>query len=547
MIKRILVSSDGKKIVRTAFVNGKNLINFDIDCIDTNNSKYNIYKGYVTRIESSLNAVFVDYGETKQGFLPYREISSYYFKNGFNVSKNDSVLVQVTKEERNGKGVLLTTFISLVGNYLILLPNNSLGGGISKKITITKRNFVKKMIDGLDIPKGMSVIARTACVGKLFEELAWDLNILLTQWNAVRYVSKMCLKPFLVYRISGFYTKIIQEYAQTSFYEIIIDNLLFFKEIVSFFELVRPNFVKHVKLYNERVPLFMKFKIEKQITSVFANVIQLPSGGSIKIDYTEALISIDVNSSKAVTNTNIEETALQNNLEAVCEITKQLRLRDVGGIIVIDFIDMFSAKNRTLVEKKMLVELVEDKAKIKVGSITKFGLLELSRQRTRRTLNFFSENICTNCLGKGTTMTPETMSMLILQSIYEEAQCMYREIIIEISDVVFLYIINNNKKDILNIEVNFAVKLFFVCKSNYTIEQYKIYKQKNKNINVLKNMCISAKDKNVSAFSTIIKSTDGNYLKLKFSKNIFDSFMYYLTTNKIYSKLKNKLISFLKK
>lgn len=550
MLKRILISSDGKKIIRTAFTEGKLLNNFDIEVIGKEGTRYNIYKGYVTRIEVSLSAVFVDYGENKQGFLPFREISSYYYKHNNTIFKNDVVLVQIIKEERDGKGALLTTFISLVGNYLILMPNNSVGGGISRKLSVSTRDDIKSILSKISIPKGMSVIVRTASLDRNLEDIEWDFNILLAKWNAVQYVSRMCLKPFLIYESSCFYSRLLYDCTHFDFFEIIIDNLLIFEGVTKFFEVTRPSFIKYIKLYSELVPLFTRYKIDKQINRIFMNTVCLPSGGEIRIDCTEALVSIDVNSAKAVSNSNIEETAFLNNIEAAREIGKQLRVRDLGGIIVIDFIDMLSVKNKSLIEKSFLLELHKDKAKIKVGTISKFGLLELSRQRLRRSINIFSESLCAYCCGRGTTLTVEMMSAIVLQAVYEES-CLINlsSLTVVLSYEVFIFLTNSNRADITNIEKIYNIKIFLICRQDLRTEQYKVTRQYTKRHieNRLLNAKI-AKTKVKSAIFTFNKKKNNEYTNyLKSTVYIYDSFIQYVLTSKLYTKLNNKLKFFLRK
>lgn len=550
MLKRILISSDGKRIIRTAFIEGKLLSNFDIEVIGKENNRYNIYKGYITKIEVSLSAVFVDYGENRQGFLPFREISSYYYKHNGVILKNDVVLVQIVKEERDGKGALLTTFISLIGNYLILMPNNAAGGGISRKLGMSTRGDIKNILNKLNIPKGMSVIARTASLDRNFEDIDWDLNILLAKWNAIQYVARMYLKPFLIYKSSCFYSRLLYDCTNFEFFEIIIDNLFIFEGVTKFFEVTKPSLIKYIKLHIDMLPLFTKYKIDKQINRIFMNTVCLPSGGEIKIDYTEALVSIDVNSAKAVGNNNIEETAFQNNIEAAREIGKQLRVRDLGGIIVIDFIDMLNVKNKSLVEKSFLLELNKDKAKIKVGLISKFGLLELSRQRLRRSINIFSESLCVNCCGRGTTLTVEMMSTIILQAVYEES-CLVNlsSLTIVLSYDVFMFLTNNNRLDIFNIEKSHKIKIFFTCWQELRTEQYKVIRQYSNGY--IGNKLLNAKMAKVKIKSAIftfnIKKNNEYIDYLRSTVNIYDSFIQYLLTSKLYIKLNSKLKFFLRK
>lgn len=395
-MKRMLINATQEEELRVALVDGQQLYDLDIESPGHEQKKANIYKGKITRVEPSLEAAFVDYGAERHGFLPLKEIARNYFPSGYSyqgrpnikevVREGQEVIVQIDKEERGTKGAALTTFISLAGSYLVLMPNNPRAGGISRRIEGDERTELKEALSGLTVPDGMGLIVRTAGVGKSPEELEWDLNVLLNHWDSIHKASQNRSAPVLIHQESNVIVRAIRDYLRRDVGEILIDNPVIFERAKSHIELVRPDFLNRVKLYKGDVALFNHFQIESQIESAFQREVRLPSGGSIVIDPTEALTSIDINSSRATKGGDIEETALQTNLEAADEIARQLRLRDLGGLIVIDFIDMTPAKNQRAVEEKMREALEADRARIQVGRISRFGLLEMSRQRLRPSL-----------------------------------------------------------------------------------------------------------------------------------------------------------------
>lgn len=547
-MKRILISSPDSIVTQIALLKDNLLFNFSVDTVKTLNKQYNIYKGFITKIETSLNAVFVDYGDTKQGFLPFREISPFYFKKKlFNLcvsenfkqvlTKGDELIVQIVKEERGGKGALLTTFIRLIGNYLILLPNTTNTNGISKKITDFYRDDIKYIFSRMSIPKGMSVIARTACCGKSIEELEWDLDILLSKWFSIKFAFNFNWYPCLLFSSNCFYLQFISDFFQFDVEEIIIDNYVIFKKIIIYFEMVQPFFLKNIKFYNEKVSLFSKFKVDLELETVFCRTLKLPSGGMLSIDCTEALVSIDVNSAKSSSTLSSEETAIKNNLEATIEIARQLRLRDLAGIVVIDFIDMSNIKNRNFIEKKLVKELENDKAKIIIGNISQFGLLEFSRQRTRKIVSDFSKQICTQCDGKGVTQSVETLATLILQKIYFEVTTnVVKSIDVVLPFIFFNFFMQYKKEQLFNIEKKFNVILNFYIDYLLIFPHYKIFVQKK----IKTNYSLVSKNEFNLNNKLIVSATDIIYRNTVLQIVLLSSsFYYYLFSFSFIKKVKD--------
>src|SRR4026209_2419861 len=392
----MLFNATQQEELRVAIVDGQKLVDLDIESASREQRKSNIYKGIITRIEPSLEAAFIDYGEERHGFLPFKEVTRSYFKEGVDVGRariqdalreGQELIVQVEKDERGTKGAALTTFISLAGRYLVLMPNNPRGGGVSRRVEGEDRNELRDTLDQLQLPEGMSVIARTAAIGRTAEELNWDLNYLMQLWGAVGGAAKeQSKKPFLIYLESSLVIRAIRDYFQPDIGEILIDTQEIYDQAVAFMQTVMPANVAKAKLYRDDVPLFSRFQIEHQIESAYGRHVNLPSGGAIVIDHTEALVSIDVNSARATKGHEIEETAFRTNLEASEEVARQLRLRDLGGLIVIDFIDMESGRNQRDVENRLRDALKYDRARVQMGKISRFGLMELSRQRLRPSL-----------------------------------------------------------------------------------------------------------------------------------------------------------------
>ncbi|QIB52428.1 ribonuclease E [Pseudomonas sp. OIL-1] len=428
-MKRMLINATQPEELRVALVDGQRLYDLDIESGAREQKKANIYKGRITRVEPSLEAAFVDFGSERHGFLPLKEISREYFtkqpEGRVNIKEvlkeGQEIIVQVDKEERGNKGAALTSFISLAGRYLVLMPNNPRAGGISRRIEGEERNELREAINSLNVPPDMGMIVRTAGLGRSAEELQWDLDYLLQLWEAVKSASSERSAPFLIYQESNVIIRAIRDYLRQDIGEVLIDSETVKEEALNFISQVMPQYATKVKLYEDSVPLFNRFQIESQIETAFEREVKLPSGGSIVIDHTEALVSIDINSARATKGTDIEDTALQTNLEAAEEIARQLRLRDIGGLIVIDFIDMSPAKNQRAVEERVRESLEADRARVQVGRISRFGLLEMSRQRLRPSLGETSGIVCPRCNGRGTIRDVESLSLSVLRLIEEEA------------------------------------------------------------------------------------------------------------------------------
>src|SRR3990167_8753132 len=430
-MKRMLINAVHKnEEVRIALANGQKLYDLIIESSTREQKQSNIYKGKVTRIEPSLEAAFVDYGEGRHGFLPLKEVARSCFKSSFVDSgrrpsivevldEGQELVVQVEKEERGNKGAALTTFVSLPGCYLVLMPNNPRAGGISRRIDGDERGQLHEIFDALQVPEGMGLIVRTAGSGKSQEELQWDLEILLKHWDAIKQASERTA-PFLIYQESNAIIRAIRDYLRKDIEEILIDQPEVYEEALNHLKLIRPTFVNKVKLYKDATPLFTRFQIESQIESAFQREVRLPSGGAIIIDHTEAMVSIDINSAKSTKGGDIEETALMTNLEAADEIARQLRLRDIGGLIVIDFIDMTPIRNQREVEDRLRNALSMDRARVQIGRISRFGLLEMSRQRLRPSLGESSRITCPRCMGQGTIRGIESLSLSIIRLIRSE-------------------------------------------------------------------------------------------------------------------------------
>ncbi|PCJ22824.1 MAG: ribonuclease E/G, partial [SAR86 cluster bacterium] len=459
-MKRMLINATQEEELRVALVDGQRLYDLDIENRTRIQKKANIYKGKITRVEPSLEAAFVDFGADRHGFLPLKEISrQYYAKNvkGNNIKElvpeGTQVIVQVEKEERGNKGAALTTYISLAGRYLVLMPNNPKAGGISRRIEGDERTELREALRSLVIPDGMGMIVRTAGVGKAQEELQWDLDYLLALWQAITDASTDKPAPFLIYQESNVIIRTIRDYLRKDIGEVLFDTQESFDEAINFIKQVMPQYESRIKLYSDKLPLFNRYQIESQIESAFEREVKLPSGGSVVIDPTEALISIDINSSKATRGADIEETALNTNLEAADEIARQLRLRDMGGLVVIDFIDMSSNRNQREVENRMRDALEPDRARVQVGRISRFGLLEMSRQRLRPSLGETSAIVCPRCNGQGTIRDVESLSLSILRILQEEAnkqKC--RELKATVPLIVSSYLQNEKRVALAEIE-----------------------------------------------------------------------------------------------
>ncbi len=485
-MKRMLINATQEEELRVALVDGQRLYDLDIENRSRIQKKASIYKGRITRVEPSLEAAFVDFGAERHGFLPLKEISPQYFtKRGGNaegrvnikesVAEGTEVIVQVEKEERGNKGAALTTFVSLAGRYLVLMPNNPRAGGISRRIEGDDRSELREALNGLDIPDGMGMIVRTAGVGKQQQELQWDLDYLLALWQSITEASTTRSAPFLIYQESNVIIRTIRDYLRQDIGEVLFDTRESYEEALSFVRQVMPHYEARIKLYQESLPLFNRYQIEGQIETAFQREVKLPSGGSIVIDPTEALVSIDINSSRATRGSDIEETALNTNLEAADEIARQLRLRDMGGLIVIDFIDMSSAKNQKEVENRMRDALEADRARVQVGRISRFGLLEMSRQRLRPSLEETSTIVCPRCSGQGAIRDVKSQALSILRVLQEEAN---KRKSVEIRAIVPIavaaYLLNEKRAAVSAMEAQSGTKLVIVPNAALETPHYEI-------------------------------------------------------------------------
>lgn len=459
----MLINATQKEELRVALVDGQRLFDLDIENPGHEQKKANIYKGRITRVEPSLEAAFVDYGAERHGFLPLKEIAREYFPDDYvyqgrpNIrdilSEGQEVIVQVNKEERGNKGAALTTFVSLAGSYLVIMPNNPRAGGISRRIEGDERLELKEALSSLDVPEGVGLIVRTAGVGKSPEELQWDLKVLLHHWEAIKQASQSRPAPFLIHQESDVIVRAIRDYLRRDIGEILIDSPKVYEKAKAHIKLVRPDFINRVKLYQGEVPLFSHYQIESQIESAFQREVRLPSGGSIVIDATEALTAIDINSARSTRGGDIEETALNTNLEAADEIARQLRLRDLGGLIVIDFIDMTPVRHQREVENRMREAVRQDRARIQISRISRFGLLEMSRQRLSPSLGESSHHVCPRCQGTGKIRDNESLSLSILRLLEEEALKENTKQVHTIVPVqIASYLLNEKRKAIHSIE-----------------------------------------------------------------------------------------------
>lgn len=473
-MKRMLINATQPEELRVALVDGQWLYDLDIENRAREQKKSNIYKGKITRVEPSLEAAFVDYGAERHGFLPLKEISREYFSRNPNevegrvrikdvVKEGTEVIVQIDKEERGNKGAALTTFISLAGRYLVLMPNNPRAGGISRRIEGEERADLKDALSSIEVPQGMGVIIRTAGVGRSAEELQWDLNYLQQLWQSIESAAKSAPAPAFLLQESNVIIRAIRDYLRQDIGEVIVDSKDAYATACDFVERVMPNYRNKVKLYQDDIPLFNRYQIESQIETAFQREVKLPSGGSIVIDVTEALVAIDINSSRATKGGDIEETALQTNLEAADEIARQLRLRDMGGLVVIDFIDMQAQRNQREVENRMHDALTVDRARVQIGRISPFGLLEMSRQRLRPSLGETHSKMCPRCSGVGTIRSTRSLALSILRLVEDEAQKDRSAEIRAICPVsVATYLLNEKRQTISSIETRNRTRVVIV-------------------------------------------------------------------------------------
>ncbi|MFL9863889.1 Rne/Rng family ribonuclease [Paraburkholderia fungorum] len=485
-MKRMLFNATQQEELRVAIVDGQKLIDIDIETAGREQRKGNIYKGIITRIEPSLEACFVNYGEDRHGFLPFKEVARQYFRDGVDMrsariqdalKEGQELIVQVEKEERGNKGAALTTFISLAGRYLVLMPNNPRGGGVSRRIEGDDRQELRETMAQLQLPEGMSIIARTAGIGRSAEELQWDLNYLMQLWRAIEAASQSGSsgQPMLIYLESSLVIRAIRDYFQPDIGEILIDTTEIHDQARAFMDIVMPDNVSKVKRYHDDVPLFSRFQIEHQIETAYSRTVPLPSGGAIVIDHTEALVAIDVNSARATKGADIEETAARTNLEAADEVARQLRLRDLGGLIVIDFIDMESAKSQREVEQRLKDALKHDRARVQMGKISRFGLMELSRQRLRPALSEGSHVTCPRCNGTGHIRDTESSALQVLRIIQEEAMkentaAIHCQVPVEVT----AFLLNEKRAEINKIESRFKVNVVLIPNKHLDTPHYKL-------------------------------------------------------------------------
>ncbi len=488
-MKRMLINATQAEERRLAIVDGQKLLDYEIEIEGREQRKGNIYKAVVTRVEPSLEACFVDYGEDRHGFLPFKEISKQYFAPGVApsqariqdvIKEGQELLIQVEKEERGNKGAALTTFISLAGRYVVLMPNNPRGGGVSRRIEGEDRNELKEAMDQLQYPNGMSIIARTAGIGRSAPELQWDLNYLLKLWGAIDGAAQSGKGAFLIYQESSLVIRAIRDYFNGDIGDILIDTDDIYEQAQQFMSHVMPEFAARVKRYRDDTPLFSRFQIEHQIESAYARTVTLPSGGAIVIDHTEALVSVDVNSARAIKGGDIEETATRTNLEAADEVARQMRLRDLGGLIVIDFIDMEESRNRREVENRLRDALRQDRARVQFGSISKFGLMEMSRQRLRPALSEGASIPCPRCGGSGHVRDTESSALQILRIIQEEANkdntaAVHAQVPVEVAS----FVLNEKRTEIAKIEIKQRISVLLVPNKTLETPNYKLERLKH--------------------------------------------------------------------
>ena len=478
-MKKMLINATQPEELRVALVDGQRLYDLDIENRTRLQKKSNIYKGKITRVEPSLEAAFVEFGADRHGFLPLKEIAREYFyrkppsdaegrmKIRDVVKEGTEIIVQVDKEERGNKGAALTTFISLAGRYMVLMPNNPRAGGISRRIDGDDRTELREALSALEIPNGMGVIIRTAGVGRSAEELQWDLNYLLQLWEAITTANAEVKAPELLFQESNVIIRAVRDYLREDVDQVLIDSVDAFKQATDFVTQVMPQYKNRIRMYEDSIPLFNRFQIESQIETAFQREVRLPSGGSIVIDPTEALISIDINSARATRGGDIEETALNTNLEAADEIARQLRLRDMGGLVVIDFIDMLSARNQRAVENRVRDALAIDRARVQVGRISRFGLLEMSRQRLRPSLGETSAIVCPRCTGQGTIRDTKSLALSILRLLEEEA---IKDRSVEVRAIVPVdvaaYLLNEKRAALTEIELVSKTRVLVIPNPN---------------------------------------------------------------------------------
>ena len=516
-MKRMLFNATQAEELRVAIVDGQKLVDLDIESATKEQKKSNIYKAVITRIEPSLEAAFVDYGSERHGFLPFKEISRSYFQAGIEASRatikealreGQELIVQVDKDERGNKGAALTTFISLAGRYLVLMPNNPRGGGVSRRVEGDERAELRDVMDQLQVPQGMSLIARTAAIGRNAEELQWDLNYLMQLWKAIDGAANQQKGAFLIYQEGSLVIRAIRDYFQPDIGEILIDTDDVFEQASQFMSHVMPGTVNRIKRYRDDVPLFSRFQIEHQIESAYSRQVTLPSGGAIVLDHTEALVSVDVNSGRSTRGADIEDTAFKTNLEAAEEVARQLRLRDLGGLIIIDFIDMESQRNQREVENRLRDGLRLDRARVQTGKISRFGLMELSRQRLRPALAETSYIPCPRCTGTGHIRSAESAALHILRILEEEAMkdntaAVHTQVPVDVAT----FLLNEKRTDIQAIELRHKVHLLLIPNIHLETPQHSIVRLRHDELNVEDLQQLSYKMVEVSSDEAIKQAT----------------------------------------
>ncbi len=484
-MKRMIINATQPEELRVALVDGQKLYDLDIESVGKEQKKSNVYKAKIIRIEPSLEAAFVDYGSERHGFLPLKEISrSVFIKSPSSggrvkikdvVKEGQEIIVQVEKEERGNKGAALTTFISLAGRYLVAMPNNPRAGGVSRQIEGSDREESKKAMSELEIPEGMGLILRTAGVGKATEELQWDLDYLMQLWKAIEEAAESREAPFLIYQEQDVIIRAIRDYLRNDIAEILVDDKALYDKAVEFMEQVMPHNLRKLKFYQDSTPLFTRYQIESQIETAFGREVRLPSGGSIVIEPTEALTTIDINSARSTKGGDIEETALNTNLEAADEVARQLRLRDLGGLVVIDFIDMFAVKNQRQVENRLKEALKVDRARVQIGRISRFGLLEMSRQRLSASLIEGTHETCPRCSGLGTIRGTASLGLYLLRIIQEEAMKEgVGRVVVQLPVDTATFLLNEKRSEITALETRLGVDVLLIPNPQLETPHYEV-------------------------------------------------------------------------
>jgi ribonuclease E len=497
----MLVNATQQEELRVALVDGQKLYDLSIEIPSREQKKANIYKARIARVEPSLEACFVDYGAQRHGFLPLKEIAKEYFRNGGQgrtairdlVTEGQELVVQVEKEERGNKGAALTTFISLAGRFLVLMPNSPRAGGVSRRIEGEDRDQMREVMNQLQVPEGMGAIVRTAGVGRAVEELQWDLDNLRTQWTAIDEAAKARSAPFLVYQEGDAVTRSLRDYLADDIGEVLVDDLPAFHKAQEYMQRFMPGDAQRkLKIYTDDIPLFTRYQIENQIESAYAHKVQLPSGGSLVVDYTEALVSIDINSARATRGGDIETTATNTNLEAADEIARQLRIRDIGGLIVIDFIDMEEGKNQRAVEERLREAMKMDRARIQIGRLSRFGLLELSRQRLRPSLSDSSHLVCPRCVGIGSIRSVESLALSILRLIGEDARKdRTARVVAQVPVEVATYLVNEKREWLRTVEEKAHIEIVLVPNPHMQTPEYTLRRIRDDEAGLPENMQVS--------------------------------------------------------